>query len=98
MTAVDAVNADRRLVLLRLLVDYRGTLNSSVLESSLRAFGHQYIDRAMVADDIAWLAARKAVTTEDLGHGVLVVHITPKGERIAAGHEWVTGIARPTPR
>ena len=91
------IDADRRLVELRLLVEYRGALNSSTLESGLRVW-HRYVDRALVLDDLRWLERRRLVTLEDLGRDVLDASITPKGERVAAGEEWVEGVARPEAR
>lgn len=91
----EVIVADRRLVILRLLVEYRGALNSSALESGLRPY-HSYIDRAMVRDDLRWLELRDLVALEDLGRDVLDVRVTPKGERAADGKEWVEGVARPS--
>ncbi len=90
------VTADRRLVILRVLVEYRGALNSPTLESAVRAMGHRYIDRALIIDDIRWLELRGLMTVETLRPDVLDVTLTPKGERAAAGGEWVEGIARPS--
>jgi hypothetical protein len=90
------IDEDRRLVILRLLLDYRGALNSSSLESAVRAWGHKYIDRAMIADDLAWLQLRDTVQLENLGSNVLEVTLKPKGERVALGEEWLTGVARPS--
>jgi hypothetical protein len=92
----ETINADRRLVILRLVVDYRGALNSSMLDGALRAWGHRYIDRAMIADDLKWLEMRQCVCLEDLGSNITEVTLTPKGERVATGEEWLTGVARPT--
>lgn len=89
------INEDRRLVILRLLVDYRGALNSSTLESAVRAWGHKYIDRSMIADDLKWLEMRECVSLEDLGSQVTEVNLGPRGERVAIGEEWLTGVARP---
>lgn len=91
----EVINADRRLVILRLLVEYRGALNSSALEGALRPW-HSYIDRAMVRDDLRWLELRELVNLEDLGRDVSDVRVTPKGERAASGREWVEGVARPS--
>ena len=93
--ANEVITADRRLVILRLLVEFRGALNSSALESGLRPY-HSYIDRAMVRDDLRWLELRDVVTLEDLGRNVWDIRVTPKGERTADGREWVEGIARPS--
>ncbi len=89
------ITADRRLVILRLLVEYRGALNSSTLESAVRAWGHRYVDRDMIHGDMRWLELRDLVKLEDLGHQVTEATLTPKGERAAAGDEWVEGVARP---
>lgn len=90
------IDADRRLVILRLLLEYRGALNSSALESAIRAWGHKYIDRPMIIDDLRWLERRGTIKVEDLGSDVLEAKLTPKGERAAAGDEWIEGIARPS--
>lgn len=92
----EKINEDRRLVILRLLVDFRGALNSSSLESAVRAWGHKYIDRALIADDLQWLQARGCVSLDELGSHVVEAILTPKGERAATGEEWITGIARPS--
>lgn len=93
--AKEVIIADRRLVILRLLVEFRGALNSSALESALRQW-HAYIDRDMVRDDLRWLELRDLVALEDLGRDVSEVRVTPKGERTAQGREWVEGVARPS--
>ncbi len=90
-----AIDADRRLVILRLLVEYRGALNSSTVIEGVRAWDHRYIDRPMILDDLRWLEMRGLVTLEPLDATVLDAAITPKGERTAAGTEWVEGVARP---
>lgn len=92
----EKINEDRRLVILRLLAEYRGALNSSSLESAVRAWGHKYIDRAMITDDLQWLSFRACVKLEELGAHVVEVVLTPKGERAAEGQEWISGIARPS--
>lgn len=91
----EVINADRRLVILRLLAEYKGSLNSSALEAGLREY-HGYIDRAMVRDDLKWLELRGLVTTEELGRDVLDVDVTAEGERVAEGRARVEGVARPS--
>jgi len=93
--AREAINADRRLVILRLLVEYRGALNSNTLENGVRAWNHRYVDRDLITGDCRWLEARGLVAVEELRSDVLDVAITPKGERAAKGEEWVDGVARP---
>jgi hypothetical protein len=96
--AQSAISADRRLVVLRILNDYQGTLNTAPLEEGLRAWGHRYVDRNMVLDDVRWLAHRELVTFEVLCPDVLEVTLTPTGERVATGKQRVEGVARPSPR
>lgn len=91
----DRINADRRLTVLRLLTEYRGSLNSSSLESALRVY-HPYIDRPMVRDDLHWLELRSLVRLDDIGRGVSEVRVTPDGELVATGDKWVEGVARPS--
>ena len=88
------VDASRRLCVLRLLDDYSGSLNSSVIETSLRAYAF-VVDRDLVLDDLRWLEARRLVTSEALKRTLLVVKLSSRGERAARGDERVAGVARP---
>ena len=91
----NGIDGLRRLAILQLLVKYRGALNTLTMESSLRARKHHYIDRSMVNDDFRWLETRSLVDVEEIETRLLGVSITPRGERCAAGDEWVDGVDRP---
>ncbi len=100
MTAADEVrkvyDEDLRLVLLRLLKEYGAALNTSTLEKSLRAWGFRAIDRSTVATHCRWLSHQGLVDVEELRSDVLMVALKPKGARVAAGDEWIDGVAQPS--
>lgn len=100
MSAEDEVReemaADRRLVILRLLVEYGSELNTRSLEKSLRRWGHGYADLALINDDVRWLAQRRLVKTEGLTERLLMVGLREDGALVAAGKKWVEGVARPS--
>lgn len=85
---------DRRLVILRFLSedpDY--TLNTSVLQSALSAYGHG-VSRDRVETDCAWLNEQELVVLEKLGN-VTVVTLTARGQDVAEGKATVPGVKRP---
>lgn len=87
---------DRRLCLLRLLTQApAASANTYVLRSALQAVGHA-CSGDQVESDAAWLAEQGLVTVEDLGK-VRVVHLTARGDDVAAGRALVPGVKRPVP-
>ncbi|MFL1515276.1 VpaChn25_0724 family phage protein [Pseudomonas prosekii] len=90
----DYLCQDRRLVILRLLVEMPGyRANSSVLNTALDNFGHT-ASRDQVKTELHWLAEQGALTLADVGP-VLVATLTERGQDIAAGRARVPGIKRP---
>lgn len=91
------VTEDRRLVILRFLDEMpRRELNTSVLQSTLDAFGHA-VSRDQVATDCAWLGEQGMVDVETVGP-VTVVSLTARGEDVARGRVVQPGVKRPSPR
>lgn len=96
MSFAELLTEDRRLSLLRLLAEAPGTeANTYVLTTGLRAVGHG-CSGDQVETDAAWLAEQGLVSLEDLGK-VRVVHLTQRGEDVAAGRAVVPGVKRPVP-
>lgn len=87
--------ADRRLVILRLLMETGAGINTSALEKAVYQF-HRTVDRDMIRDDARWLSGRGLVELEELTADLWVVSITTKGERVARGEIRVEGVDRPT--
>ena len=91
------VQQDRRLVILRFLLEDPGyRLNTSVLQTALESVGHG-CSRDCVDAECAWLAELGLVRLETVG-SVTVVHLTGRGEDVAAGRCAVPGIKRPRPK
>jgi len=94
----DFVTEDRRLAILRLLSEQQGySLNDSVLHDALEQLGHS-VPRAIVRDDMNWLAERDLVSIETVAGRVAVATLTERGADVAAGRTRVEGVKRPSPR
>lgn len=88
---------DRRLVILRLLKEARGSGNESVLHVGLGQLGHRRgVTRDTVRADLKWLAARDLVTLEHYNDMVMVATITDRGLAAADGHVEVAGVKPPS--
>lgn len=87
----------RRLYLLRVLVEGRGSVNESILREACRAGFHAHgVTRQRIRDDLAWLEDRGCVTRTWLdGDTLLVAGITGRGEDVARGDITVEGIGTP---
>ncbi|WP_421173774.1 ArsR family transcriptional regulator [Aeromonas enteropelogenes] len=87
---------DRRLVLLRSLVDMGGfEANESILEQCLGLYGHA-CGRDVVRTELAWLAEQDLVTVRDVS-GCMVATLTGRGSDAARGVITVPGVKRPRP-
>lgn len=96
MSYPDFLDADRRLCILRLLVEGEGHSNESVLESCLKMLGHYVgLDRAYVREQLRKLEQMGCVTIEYFRDTVMVAHITERGVAVVEGRSRVEGIARP---
>ncbi len=93
----DLVTQDLRLTVLHLLTQADGyDLNSSILASALREFGHRpSMDRLEM--ELGWLAERGLITIVKVGH-LTVSKLTLRGEDVAYGHAVVPGVKRPGPQ
>lgn len=94
---VETLAADRRLVILRLLVEAGGECGDSVLQKGLVLLRHKLAnDRAVVHADIEFLKANDLVVTEALGDRVLAVTITQRGVALTRGAVTVAGVSQPS--
>ena len=91
-----ALEADRRLMILRLLAeapDYRA--NTYLLASALSSMGHAVgADRQRT--DLAWLDEQGLVARETVG-GIAIARLSERGADVAAGRAVTPGVRRPTP-
>ncbi|OSK94373.1 VpaChn25_0724 family phage protein [Escherichia coli] len=92
----DILTQDRRLVILRSLMDCNNEANESILQDCLDAYGHN-VSRDVVRGQIDWLAEQQLVTVENL-RGFYVVTLTSRGQDVAEGRARVAGVKRPRPR
>ncbi|ECJ8587553.1 ArsR family transcriptional regulator [Salmonella enterica] len=92
----DILNEDRRLVILRSLLDCNNEANESILQDCLDAYGHN-VSRDVVRGQIDWLAEQNLVTVENLS-GFYVVTLTGRGQDVAEGRAKVSGVKRPRAR
>lgn len=89
----DILTEDRRLVILRSLMDCNNEANESILNDCLDAYGHN-VSRDVVRTQINWLQEQGLVTVEDL-HGFFIVTITGRGQDVAEGRTRVPGVKNP---
>ena len=92
----DALDADRRLVILQLLEKSTGyTANEYTIYAALPGFGHEAsMDR--VRTDLAWLDEQGLVALDAPG-GVHLAKLTQRGLDVATGRATVDGVKRPGP-
>lgn len=97
MSYRELVQADRRLVILRLMAesDSGYSANSSVLQLGLETVGHT-VSRDVVHTDLAWLCEQGLVKVEPLAT-VNVATLTTRGLDVAKGRATVPGVKRPGP-
>ncbi len=93
----EVVAADRRLVILRLLVEARGEAGESVLEKGLNLLGHRVgVTRDSVREDLRFLGDRDLVMVEFFQDKVMIAKITRRGVACAKGDIVVDGVAEPS--
>lgn len=89
--------ADRRLVLLRLLVEARGEAGESVLEKGLHLLGHRTnVTRELVREDLRFLADCDCVQIEYFQGKVMIARITRRGVDCTKGAIEIPGVAQPS--
>jgi DNA-binding transcriptional ArsR family regulator len=96
MSLRDLLEEDRRLVILRSLVDVGGEANESILNDCLDAYGHR-VSRDQVRAQLAWLQEQGVVTIEMVG-SYMVATLTGRGQDVAEGRCVVPGIKKPRAR
>lgn len=97
MTFKERVQKDRRLIMLRFLAEAAGyTLNTSVLQSAMDAYGHDGT-RDQINTDAAWLDEQGLVHMEQVDGRVTVLKLTARGLDVAEGRTTVPGVAKPRP-
>jgi hypothetical protein len=94
----EVLAADRRLVILRILVEEAPgyTANVSILHGAMGTVGHR-CTRDQVEGDAAWLAEAGLVTLEHLAIGVTTVTASQRGVDVATGRTVHPGVKRPAP-
>ena len=93
----ELVNADRRLVILRILEEDDGySLNESVIQSVLEALGHS-VSRDRVRTELRWLEEQGLVTLKEVV-SVQVATLTSRGSDAATGRAVIPGVKRPRPK
>ena|SRR5574343_189185 len=96
MSMMELLDQDRRLVMLRTLVDIGGEANESILQDCLDAYGHR-VSRDQVRTHITWLAEQGLVTNEPVG-SYFVASLTGRGQDVAEGRSTVPGVKKPRAR
>jgi hypothetical protein len=89
-TVLEAIAADRRLAILRLLSVCCGNSHSGVLECALRHYSHMEF-----RNDLLWLERQGLVELAPPVPGLADVSLTPRGGYAAEGIEAIEGVARP---
>lgn len=92
MTYLEAVTADRRLMILRALGETSGYgANVTLIQCFLDSGGHS-VSSDMVASDVAWLAELGLVEVKDGA-----VKLTARGGDVATGRSSVPGVRKLRP-
>lgn len=93
----EALAEDRRLAMLKLLVEADGLANESVLRSGLELLGHHAgLTREAVREDLRFMEDRGLIRLEWFGDKIAVAHIKRRGVEVSEGRERVEGIKRPS--
>lgn len=97
MSFAERISEDRRLCILRLLVEAEGRANESVLKDGLTMLGLDAgLTRDVLRSELNWLSNRGLLRIEWFNDKVAVAHIQRRGVETAAGKERVEGVARPS--
>lgn len=96
MSYADIVEADRRLVILKVLADSAAyACNEHLLGTLVAAFGHA-VTNDRLRTDLAWLAEQGLVEVRQVA-GVEIATLTQRGLDVAQGRAHVPGVKRPAP-
>lgn len=97
MSFRDHIAADRRLCILRLLVDDGGHANESVVETVLEQLGHRAgLERAVVRQYLRDLEQVGCITIDYYRDKIMVASITERGVKVARGQVAVDGVKQPS--
>lgn len=96
MTYREALAADRRLVILRLLAESGGyRANEFLLHSALERFGHA-VSMDTVRGDLQWLQEQEMLTVDAVAD-MRIAALTQRGLDVGRGTAQHPGVARPRP-
>lgn len=96
MALKEMLQADRRLVMLRVLNESAGyTANESIIDSALDTFGHK-VSRDVVKNELNWLEEQGLIELENV-YDTIVAKLTQRGIDVAEGQAVVDGVKRPRP-
>lgn len=94
MSFTDHVQADRRLVLLRVLLESAAyTANEFMLQSMAERFGH-VASADLIRTDLAWLKEQGLIVLDNVAD-VYIARLSARGEDVARGRIEVPGVKRP---
>lgn len=92
----ETVDADRRMKILKLMVEEGGQSNDGSLVTALRMIGdRKYLDQEAVRRLMRDLAERDCITIDMVRDTVMVGRITERGRMAVAGDVSIGGIAPP---
>jgi hypothetical protein len=92
----ETVDADRRMMILKLMVEEGGQSNDGTLITALRMMGdRKYLDQEAVRRLMRELATRDCITIDIVRDTVMVGRITERGRMAVAGDVVVGGVASP---
>lgn len=98
MSYREQVTADRRLLILELLMQDHGMGNEKVIEAGLTSLGHRVgVDRAYVREQLKFLETAGCVTIDLFRDTIMVATITERGAKVSKGFITVDGVTQPTP-
>jgi hypothetical protein len=93
MAMQQILEEDRRLVILRSMLDAGGSANDSILQTSLNGYGHR-VSRDMVKTQMYWLSEQGLITIETLG-SCMIAKLTSHGQDVAEGLSVCPGVKKP---
>lgn len=97
MKFAEALQRDRRLVILRLLNDTGGSLNESVIRDGLRDLGHvSGLTDELVRDELRYLEGVGCIVIKWFGDRIMVAVLTKRGVDCVAGSIEVEGVKKPS--
>ncbi len=93
MAMQQILEEDRRLVILRSMLDAGGSANDSILQTSLTGYGHR-VSRDIVKTQMYWLSEQGLISIEMLG-SCMIAKLTSHGQDVAEGLAVCPGVKKP---